>query len=160
MKRPRAVAACVLSLSLLMSACSSEEAKEHKTHYTTSGGDVREITKSTAHLPSFLEQYDENMAVLYQQAAKHQQLLEHIPCYCGCGASAGHKNNYDCFVYENKKDGSIVWDSHATTCGVCLEIAAESITEYEQGKSIKDIRKMIDEKYKAGYAEPTPTKPL
>ncbi|GGJ69814.1 hypothetical protein GGR02_002049 [Anoxybacillus voinovskiensis] len=155
MKRPIVI---MLSLSVLLGACSANETKE-QTHATMSG-DVRETTKSTAHLPSFLKPYDENMAVLYQQAANHRQLLENIPCYCGCGTSAGHKNNYDCFVYENKKDGSIVWDSHATTCGVCLDIAAESITEYEQGKSIKDIRKMIDEKYKEGYAEPTPTKPL
>ncbi|MCZ0755019.1 PCYCGC motif-containing (lipo)protein [Anoxybacillus sp. J5B_2022] len=161
MKRPTAVAVCMLSLSLLVSACSSNETKEHKNHsYTTNSGDVRETTKSVDHLPAFLSQYDENMAVLYQQAAKHQKLLESIPCYCGCGESAGHQNNYDCFVYENKKDGSVVWDDHATKCGVCLEIAAESITEYEQGKSMKEIRQTIDEKYKEGYAEPTPTKPL
>ncbi|WP_027409103.1 PCYCGC motif-containing (lipo)protein [Anoxybacteroides tepidamans] len=155
-------AACVLSFSLLMGACSSNEAKEHHhtAAYTTSSGDIRETTKSIDHLPSFLSQYEEDMAVLYQQAAKHRELLESIPCYCGCGQSAGHKNNYDCFVHENKKDGSVVWDDHATKCGVCLEIAAESITAYEQGKSIKEIRQMIDSKYKEGYAEPTPTKSL
>jgi hypothetical protein len=164
MKRTITIAACMLSLSLLVSACSSNEAAENKHHhstkYTTSSGDIRETTKSIDHLPTFLSQYEEDMAVLYQQAAKHKELLENIPCYCGCGEAAGHKNNYDCFVYENKKDGSVVWDDHATKCGVCLDIAAEAISEYEQGKSIKEIRKMIDEKYKEGYAEPTPTKPL
>ncbi|MBB5323110.1 hypothetical protein HNQ34_000187 [Anoxybacillus tepidamans] len=163
MKCSTTVAAYMLSLSLLMSACSANEAKEQQNHsnvYTTNSGDVRETTKSIDHLPAFLSQYEENMAVLYQQVAKHQKLLENIPCYCGCGESAGHQNNYDCFVYENKKDGSIVWDNHATKCGVCLEIAAESITEYEQGKSMKEIRQTIDEKYKEGYAKPTPTKPL
>ncbi|KXG09786.1 PCYCGC motif-containing lipoprotein [Anoxybacillus rupiensis] len=161
MKRT-SLAACFLSLSLLVSACSTEKAKDqdHQQHaktYTTSSGDIRETTKSVDHLPSFLNSYDENMAVLYQQAAQHRELLESIPCYCGCGQSAGHKNNYDCFVYENKKDGTVVWDDHATKCGVCLEIAAESITAYEQGKSISEIRSMIDAKYKEGYAEPTPT---
>ncbi|ANB56815.1 hypothetical protein GFC29_1180 [Anoxybacillus sp. B7M1] len=161
MKRT-SLAACFLSLSLLVSACSTEKAKDqddqqHAKTYTTSSGDIRETTKSVDKLPNFLNSYDENMAVLYQQTAKHRELLESIPCYCGCGQSAGHKNNYDCFVYENKKDGTIVWDNHATKCGVCLEIADESITAYKQGKSISEIRSMIDEKYKEGYAEPTPT---
>ncbi|WP_426470434.1 PCYCGC motif-containing (lipo)protein, partial [Salmonella enterica] len=59
--------------------------------------------------------------------------------------------------YKNLKDGAIVWDDHATKCGVCLEIAATSIQDYKAGKSIKEIRKKIDEAYKNGYAEPTPT---
>ncbi|OYD55997.1 hypothetical protein CGZ90_19920, partial [Fictibacillus aquaticus] len=69
----------------------------------------------------------------------------------------GHKNNYDCFVFENKKSGAIVWDDHGTKCGVCLEIAAKSVLDYSKGKSIKEIRNTIDETYKQGYAKPTPT---
>ncbi|AKM18774.1 Uncharacterised protein [[Flavobacterium] thermophilum] len=152
----------MLSFSVLLSGCADGNSQEQShSHITkTATGDIRETTKSIEHLPNFLSAFEEEMAVLYQQAAEHRELLENIPCYCGCGQSAGHKNNYDCFVYENKQDGSVVWDDHATKCGVCLEIAAESIAAYEDGKSVKDIRRMIDEKYKEGYAEPTPTKPL
>lgn len=164
MKRTALLGACLLSFGIIMGACSDDKASEtkhdHSMTYTTNSGDIRETTKSIDHLPTFLSNFEEDMAVLYQQAAKHKDLLEHIPCYCGCGEVAGHKNNYDCFVHETKKDGSIVWDDHGTKCGVCLEIAKEAIVEYDQGKSIKEIRKMIDEKYKEGYAEPTPTKPL
>ncbi|MEW5321597.1 PCYCGC motif-containing (lipo)protein [Geobacillus thermoleovorans] len=161
-KHPAFITACVLSLSFLLSSCTDDGVQEqsHSQMTKTATGDIRETTKSVEHLPSFLSAFEEEMAVLYQQAAEHRKLLENIPCYCGCGQSAGHKNNYDCFVYENKQDGSVVWDDHATKCGVCLDIAAESIAAYDQGKSIKDIRHMIDEKYKEGYAEPTPTKPL
>ncbi|WP_429902800.1 PCYCGC motif-containing (lipo)protein [Geobacillus stearothermophilus] len=156
------MAACMLSFSVLLSGCADGNSQEQShSHITkTATGDIRETTKSIEHLPNFLSAFEEEMAVLYQQAAEHRELLENIPCYCGCGQSAGHKNNYDCFVYETKQDGSVVWDDHATKCGVCLEIAAESIAAYDQGKSIKDIRHMNDEKYKEGYAEPTPTKPL
>ncbi|MED3842412.1 PCYCGC motif-containing (lipo)protein [Geobacillus stearothermophilus] len=162
MRRPVWMAACMLSFSVLLSGCADGNSQEQShSHITkTATGDIRETTKSIEHLPSFLSAFEEEMAVLYQQAAEHRELLENIPCYCGCGQSAGHKNSYDCFVYETKQDGSVVWDDHATKCGVCLEIAAESIAAYDQGKSIKDIRHMIDEKYKEGYAEPTPTKPL
>ncbi|WP_044748216.1 PCYCGC motif-containing (lipo)protein [Bacillus alveayuensis] len=164
MKTSLTVAISLISINLFLSACASNEASENKQHHSTESvthsGDIRETTKSVEHLPSFLSKHEEEMAILYQQVAKHKELLENIPCYCGCGDSAGHMSNYDCFVYENKADGSVTWDDHATKCGVCLEIAAESIYEYNNGKSVKEIRQIIDEKYKDGYAEPTPTPQL
>ncbi|MBA2878278.1 PCYCGC motif-containing (lipo)protein [Anoxybacillus ayderensis] len=147
----------ILSVSLLFSGCAQNE-NDHATEHQT--GDIREETASIHELPSFLASYNESMAHLYEQVATHRALLESIPCYCGCGESAGHENNYDCFVYENKSNGAIVWDDHATKCGVCLEIASISIEQYEKGMSVKDIRRLIDETYKEGYAKPTPTKPM
>ena len=43
----------------------------------------------------------------------------------------------------------MVWDDHGTRCGVCLEIAAQSILDLRDGMSIKDIRTKVDEKYKS-----------
>lgn len=151
----------ILLISLL-SACSGNTAKEQpaenqsEPNETHSGGDIREETASAEQLPSFLSSKPENMQTIYAAAAQHRELLEQMPCYCGCGSSVGHKDNYDCFVHENK-DGKVVWDDHGTKCQVCLEIAAEAITESQNGKSNKEIRDSIDNKYKEGYAEPTPT---
>lgn len=153
------------AFTLLLSACSdqpevkestsNEEHADHGDHSST--GDIREETKGLGFLPSFLEDKPEDMQLIYSAAAKNRELLENIPCYCGCGESANHKNNYDCFVYENKENGAIVWDDHGTKCGVCLEIAAQSVLQLQGGKSIKEIRSEINEKYKEGYAKPTPT---
>lgn len=156
--KKRYICSAMFSISLLLSGCAQKENNHTSTEHEMS--DIREETASIHILPSFLSSYNDSMAHLYEQAAKHQTLLEHIPCYCGCGESVDHKNNYDCFVYENKNNGAIVWDDHATKCGVCLEIAAISIEQYEKGMSIKDIRHLIDETYKEGYAKPTPTKPM
>ncbi|MCQ5365699.1 PCYCGC domain-containing protein [Anoxybacillus salavatliensis] len=155
--RKRFMFSSILSVSLLFSGCAQKE-NDHVAEHQT--GDIREETASVHELPSFLASYNESMVHLYEQVAAHRALLENIPCYCGCGESAGHENNYDCFVYENKSNGAIVWDDHATKCGVCLEIASISIEQYEKGMSIKDIRHFIDETYKEGYAKPTPTKPM
>ena len=65
-------------------------------------------------------------------------------------------SNLNCFVHEIEDD-KVIWDDHGTRCHACLEIAAESIVMHEKGESIKDIRNYIDEKYKEGYAKPTPT---
>ena len=66
------------------------------------------------------------MKDIYTVAGQNAELLDWIPCYCGCGESVGHKNNKNCFIREIKKNGEVVWDSHATTCVNCLEIAVES----------------------------------
>ncbi|MEK4229155.1 PCYCGC motif-containing (lipo)protein [Solibacillus sp. FSL H8-0538] len=152
----------VLFLCLvLLVACSNGNEKsnqeEQSENTAINSGDLREETASIEVLPEFLDNKSEEIQNLYMYVAKNKELLEHIPCYCGCGESVGHKNNYDCFIYKNNEDHSLVWDDHATRCGVCLEIATQSINDYNGGKSIKEIRILIDEKYRSGYAEPTST---
>lgn len=151
----------LIMINMVLAACSNTE-NGHAEKHTDEGvevhlGDIREETGGPQELPEFLEGKPEDMKVVYQAVALNRELLEKIPCYCGCGESVGHKDNYDCFIHDNKEDGRIVWDDHGTKCLVCLEIAAQSINDYKNGKSIKEIRKEIDEKYKEGYAEPTPT---
>ncbi|RXZ02156.1 PCYCGC motif-containing (lipo)protein [Fictibacillus sp. S7] len=152
----------IVSLSLLV-ACSNEKEKpsatseQHSQHASTGAGDIREETGKVDVLPTFLTDKPKEIQVIYQAAAKNKELLEKIPCYCGCGESVNHKNNYDCFVHENKNGGSIVWDDHGTKCDVCLQIAAQSMKDFNEGMSLKEIRKKIDNLYQEGYAKPTPT---
>ena len=54
------------------------------------------------------------MKTIYLAVAQNPELLENIPCYCGCGEIVNHKYNYDCFIYENKWSGKVVWDDHGT----------------------------------------------
>jgi ketosteroid isomerase-like protein len=150
-------------LSFFLTGCSasknqesSSSMKEEHIHYAENG-DLRETTKSADDLPQFLKDKPEEMVKIYAAAAKHRDLLEKIPCYCGCADSGGHRDNYDCFVHDNKENGEVVWDDHGTRCGVCLETATQSILQFKDGKSIKEIREYIDSKYKEGFAKPTPT---
>ncbi|KHE72795.1 PCYCGC motif-containing (lipo)protein [Halobacillus sp. BBL2006] len=147
-----------LILGSFLTGCSSDNSEEaEESHIEHVNGDLREETQDTDTLPAFLDDKNEDMQMLYTAASQNKDLLENIPCYCGCGDSVGHRSNYDCFIHENKQDGSIVWDDHATKCGVCLEIAAQSIVDHQDGKSIKQIRNDIDQTYEEDYAEPTPT---
>ena len=138
----------------VLASCTSDEAADNK--QTTASGDLQVKTASTQEMPEFLADKSEEMQQLYLVVAQHKDLLESIPCYCGCG-EFGHQDNYDCFIHENGEDGSVVWDDHATRCQACLDIAATSIVKYNEGESIGNIRHMIDEQYQEGYAEPTPT---
>ncbi|WP_088042401.1 PCYCGC motif-containing (lipo)protein [Bacillus sp. EAC] len=155
-----------LSISILLAGCSSDKKEvnltsghknheNHDEHNNTS--DIREQTKNKETLPTFLAVKEPQIQQIYLVAAQNAELLKNIPCYCGCGESVGHKSNLDCFINEQKQDGSIVWDSHATTCVNCMEIALESATLKQKGKTNLEIRNYIDNKYKDGYAKPTNT---
>ena len=146
----------VIGLLGMIAGCSDDQNEEAHHDHTAANGDIREKTASVDTLPSFLDDKDDNMRLIYSSAAKNPDLLEYIPCYCGCGDSAGHESNLNCFVYKMEGE-KVVWDDHGTRCELCLKIAAESIVKYKNGESIKEIRNFIDEQYKEGYAKPTPT---
>jgi len=166
MKQMKLTIMLLASLLFLLVGCSSNKTTEdhehiketHHAHTYVETVDIHEETPSKDILPTFLLDKHENISTIYLAAAKYQSLLETIPCFCGCGESVGHRDNYDCFIYENKEDGSIIWDDHGTKCGVCLEIAAEAILMFNEGKSQKEIREYIDEKYNDGFPEPTQTR--
>ena len=154
----------LLILVLVLSACGSKAqvdehhedmAVGHEKHLPN--GDLQEVTASASELPKFLADKPEDMQLVYQIAAKADDILTYMPCYCGCGESAGHGSNLNCFVDEIREDGSVVWDDHGTRCPVCLEIAVKSVQLKQEGKSLKEIRAIIDETYSEGYAKPTDT---
>ncbi|WP_064091355.1 PCYCGC motif-containing (lipo)protein [Rossellomorea aquimaris] len=155
-KRVKLFASNIVILIMVLGGCASQQEESIHEKHETMGGDIQEETHSVEDLPNFLNDKDENMQLIYTSAAKSEELLKYIPCYCGCGDSAGHENNLNCFVHEIK-DEKIVWDDHGTKCQVCIDIAAEAIVKYNKGQAIKDIRDDIDAKYKEGYAKPTPT---
>ena len=45
------------------------------------------------------------MRQAYVFAARNPDVLEYVPCYCGCGNSDGHQSNVDCFVESRAPNG-------------------------------------------------------
>lgn len=49
---------------------------------------------------------------VYEFAAQHPEVLQYVPCYCGC-ESSGHPHNESCFVKRRDPRGNVVeWDTH------------------------------------------------
>jgi hypothetical protein len=92
----------------------------------------------------------------YRLAVENQQLFTRMPCYCGCGAMPEdpHRNLLDCFVND---DGS--FDSHASGCDVCLDIASDVVQWRAEGKSVAETRSLVDAKYQ-DYGPSTNTGPV
>lgn len=99
----------------------------------------------------------------YEFAARHPEVLNYIPCFCGC-ERAGHKGSHDCFVASRDTRGRVTaWDHHGIECSVCLDVAYSSMQMKNSGASVADIRAAIDRKFKSdGHSHggtPTPMPP-
>ncbi|MFC4103862.1 PCYCGC motif-containing (lipo)protein [Paenibacillus xanthanilyticus] len=165
---------CAAALAISLSGCAGGKAEKnvadavavasaHAGHADTHlpNGDLRQTTAGVETLPAFLTDAHGVIVQAYQAAATAQDVLAYIPCYCGCGDSAGHRSNLECFIHETKPDGSVTWDDHGTRCGTCMEIAVQAAVMKQEGKSVSDIRSAIETKYssQAQYATDTPPPP-
>lgn len=94
---------------------------------------------------------------VYEFAARHPEVLNYIPCYCGC-ERVGHKANHDCFVKSRAANGRITeWDTHGMGCAVCLDVGRKAMTMFNQGMSVSAIRAAIEKEYSTHFPSHTPT---
>lgn len=86
----------------------------------TRGGDkVAPVdVKSATHIhempmPGWLKSADIGIKQEYMWAADNWEILQYMPCYCGCGQDPfDHRNNYACY-FKYDSDGSITgFDEH------------------------------------------------
>ena len=64
-------------------------------------------------LPSFARKGGAKVEAVYRYAVEYGEILEYIPCVCGCGAT-GHRHNADCYVAERLPDGAITFTNHGS----------------------------------------------
>jgi hypothetical protein len=82
----------------------------------------------------------------YQFAVANPDIIQHIPCYCGCG-SMGHTSNYSCYVESVDAAGKIKFDGHALGCSICVDITQDAMRLTKEGKSPQDIKAYVDKTY-------------
>jgi hypothetical protein len=101
-----------------------------------------------------------SMAVIqqvYEFAARHPEVLQHVPCYCGC-ERIGHNGNHDCFIKSRAASGRVSeWDSHGIGCTICIDVARDAMTLFNTGAKPAAIRAAIDTKYGSRFPSSTPT---
>lgn len=92
----------------------------------------------------------------YIFAAQRPDILEYVPCFCGC-ETAGHTRNADCFVASRNEDGAVrEWDTHGMACTICVDVARDAMQLSASGASTVDIRAAVESKY-AAYPRQTLT---
>ena len=79
---------------------------------------------------------DAKTRAAYQVAKDIPEVLEQLPCFCGCMSHFGHKNNLYCFK-----------DMHGSGCELCQDIALDARKMHDEGMSIAQIQENIKAKY-------------
>ncbi|MFH1185401.1 MAG: PCYCGC motif-containing (lipo)protein [Chloroflexota bacterium] len=97
-------------------------------------------------LPGEVRSAPNSVRTAYQFAAANPDVMENLPCYCGCG-SIGHDSNYDCYVADVDANGAIRFDGHALGCSICVDITLDAMRLIKEGKSVPEIRAYVDATY-------------
>ncbi len=111
--------------------------------------------------PSYAAAFPVSVKQAYSHAVESSDVLQYIPCFCGCGEHAGHISVHDCFVRrEHINGGPVAFDDHGANCDMCVNIVLDAKRLTNQGKSIKDIRQYVTAQYsKIGPSTKTPPIP-
>jgi hypothetical protein len=119
-----------------------------------SGGSTQKTIDNQIQLPSYA--YTNPVTLdAYKYATQHPDLLEQIPCYCGCGGHSGHRFLRDCFIHDDW-----TYDEHASFCDVCVGEAIKVQDYLSSGKTLKEARALIDEEYTQKGGDRTNTPPV
>lgn len=101
----------VLLTVLLLTACGGQSDADRTPR--------REVDRSPApatdwveidgvEFPAAMAEAPDEVIEAYVFAAKHQDVLEYMPCYCGCeNPRFAHQNNYDCFIDSIDHSGEV-----------------------------------------------------
>lgn len=93
----------------------------------------------------------------YEFAAAHPEVLQYVPCFCGC-ETLGHSGNDDCFVRARDAEGRVLeWEPHGMACAVCLDVGTDARRMYASGATVEQIRDAIEAKYRPLASSMTPT---
>ncbi len=111
-------------------------------------------------IPNMAPRPADMITEVYEFAGRRPDILEFVPCFCGC-ESAGHRANAHCFVQSRNEDGSVAaWEPHGLGCAVCIDVARDSMQLSASGASVSDVRDAIEAKYAARFPRMTPTPPV
>jgi hypothetical protein len=94
---------------------------------------------------------------IYSFAGAKPEVLQYIPCFCGC-VSEAHQSNHDCYVKRRSTDGRVVeWDSHGLVCPLGSDITGDVMLWHEKGRPLSRIRNDIHREFSGrGPATATP----
>jgi hypothetical protein len=106
--------------------------------------------------PEFVSALPSAGQTAYAFALARPDVLQWMPCYCGC-AGIPHRSNLDCFFQRREVKGTYSYEEHASFCDVCVKTANLAQQLLLQGKNATQIRAAVDATFGGGAAKGTDT---
>lgn len=97
-------------------------------------------------MPADVQSSASTVQQAYQFAGANPEVLQALPCYCGCD-KIGHRSNHECYVAGVEADGQVKFDSHALGCSICVDITQDAMRLLKQGQSVTTIKNYVDTTY-------------
>jgi hypothetical protein len=116
---------------------------------------AEEVRATWAARPAYVRALPADWQSAYAYALARPDVLQWLPCYCGCTAM-DHRSNLDCFFQRREIPGSYVYEEHASFCDVCVNTANLAQQLLREGKTIVQVRAAVDARF-GGLAPGTDT---
>ncbi len=113
---------------------------------TSSSSEVHLAMAPMDQMPMDVQSAPATVREAYQFNIANPDVMQDIPCYCGCG-DIGHTSNYDCYVSDVDASGKITFDNHALGCSICVDITQDVMRMLRDGKTPQDARAYVDATY-------------
>lgn len=149
-RRRAALALLLVALVTVAAGCASGQSPKN-----SAAQNVTTFPEGFPEAPDWYAGVVKPMKEAYLLAAHHQEALQHIPCYCGCGKF--HHDNFACYFQRDGSGRVTAFDQHASGCQICVDVTRDVVAGLEAGKSVTQIRQEVDKKYQARGLQPTPT---
>ena len=116
-----------------------------------------EVEGAWAARPDYVRTGPADYQAAYAYALARPDVLQWLPCYCGC-VGMGHRSNLDCFFQRREQAGDIVYEEHASYCGICVETANLAQQLLRKGSTMIQVRAAVDARF--GNTAPGTDTPL
>lgn len=108
--------------------------------------------------PSYVVKAPGVVRAAYSYAVQGRDVLQYIPCYCGCGVHDGHQSAWNCFIADMVSGGPTRFDEHGANCDMCVDIILTAERMSQEGRPISQIRAEVTRRY--GSLGPSTNTPL
>jgi hypothetical protein len=122
----------------------------------TAGGGSSPAEIAWAGRPDFVRANGQATEEAYRYALDRGNVLMWMPCYCGC-AGMEHRSNLDCFLKPRASGTPVVFEEHASYCGICVETALLAKRMAADGRTLAEIRAEVDRTFPVDGVPGTPT---
>jgi hypothetical protein len=105
--------------------------------------------------PAYVRDLPGEWQQAYAYALARPDVLQWLPCHCGCGGM-GHRSNLDCFFQRREVRGNYAFEEHASYCDICVDTANLAARMLREGSTMAEVRAAVDREF-SGAAPGTDT---
>jgi hypothetical protein len=115
-----------------------------------------EAATAWAARPDYVKALPATGQAAYAFALSRPDVLQWLPCYCGC-SGMDHRSNLDCFFVRREVKSTFAYEEHASFCDICVKTANLASEMLAKGSTMTQVRAAVDSTFGGGAVPGTDT---